>query len=87
MLGERWTNIRAGDLLDNPERMFEAMRANWAAVAESYGADAATGGWITRIREGFEALKECIERDPVLEKRSQWSSDFVRRCAICFYSM
>lgn len=73
MLGERLTNIRAGDLLDNPEKMFEAMRANWAAVAESYGADAATGeAWITRIREGFEALKECIERDPLfLEKKAR----------------
>lgn len=65
MLGSQLRNLRAGDVLDDPDGSFAIMTENLMQAARQFGLDAGdTEAAVREMREGFEYVKEYIQDDP-----------------------
>ncbi|MBI4235357.1 adenylosuccinate synthetase [Candidatus Peregrinibacteria bacterium] len=73
MIGERLTNIRVGDLLENSEEFFRKMLANLESAEKQYELDLANfDKSLINLKNSFEKVKKYIENDPLfLQKKVQ----------------
>lgn len=71
MIGERLTNIRVGDLLENSEKFFGKMLTNLQSAKEQYGLNLENFDTSLKpLKESFEKVKKYIEKDPLfLQKK------------------
>lgn len=71
MIGERLTNIRVGDLLENSEEFFSKMLINLQSAKEQYQLDLENfDSGFKNLKESFEKVKQYIEKDPLfLQKK------------------